>query len=134
MPSFYISYYDLIVKNRYHLYVLSFSLWYSDRWKFSDVEFVIYVWCGGGHKIMSSEKKVIKISNHVYQPKHEILPKDLAEEVLRKFNAKPSQLPYITTTDKGIEDLEVRPGDIIKITRKSPTAGESVYYRYVVEG
>jgi DNA-directed RNA polymerase subunit H len=58
----------------------------------------------------------------------------MAEEVLRKFNAKPGQLPYITTTDKGIEDLEVRPGDIIKITRKSPTAGESVYYRYVVEG
>ena len=83
---------------------------------------------------MSSEKKVIKISNHVYQPKHEILPKDLAEEVLRKFNARPSQLPYITTTDKGIEDLDVRPGDIIKITRKSPTAGESVYYRYVVDG
>ena len=83
---------------------------------------------------MSSEKKVIKISNHVYQPKHEILPKDSAEEVLRKFNARPSQLPYITTTDKGIEDLDVRPGDIIKITRKSPTAGESVYYRYVVEG
>ncbi|MGB6628883.1 MAG: DNA-directed RNA polymerase subunit H, partial [Nitrososphaeraceae archaeon] len=47
---------------------------------------------------------------------------------------KPSQLPYIMITDKGIEDLDVRPGDIIKITRKSPTAGESVYYRYVVEG
>lgn len=83
---------------------------------------------------MSSEKKIIKITNHAYQPKHEILSKEMAEEVLRKFNAKPSQLPYITTTDKGIEDLEVRPGDIIKITRKSPTAGESVYYRYVVEG
>ncbi|HEY1248105.1 MAG TPA: DNA-directed RNA polymerase subunit H [Nitrososphaera sp.] len=83
---------------------------------------------------MSSEKKIIKITNHAYQPKHEILSKEMAEEVLRKFNAKPGQLPYITTTDKGIEDLEVRPGDIIKITRKSPTAGESVYYRYVVEG
>ena len=81
-----------------------------------------------------SEKKVVKITNHVYQPKHEILPKSEAEEVLKKFNAKPSQLPYIMISDKALEDLDVRPGDIIKITRKSPTAGESVYYRYVVEG
>ncbi|HEY1249342.1 MAG TPA: DNA-directed RNA polymerase subunit H [Nitrososphaera sp.] len=81
-----------------------------------------------------SEKKVVKITNHVYQPKHEILPKTEAEEVLKKFNAKPSQLPYIMISDKALEDLDVRPGDIIKITRKSPTAGESVYYRYVVEG
>lgn len=81
-----------------------------------------------------SEKKVIKITNHAYQPKHEILQKKDAEEVLKKFNTKPSQLPYIMISDKALEDLDVRPGDIIKITRKSPTAGESVYYRYVVEG
>ncbi|MEM2140398.1 MAG: DNA-directed RNA polymerase subunit H [Nitrososphaera sp.] len=81
-----------------------------------------------------SEKKVVKITNHAYQPKHEIIPKVEAEEVLKKYNAKPGQLPYILMSDKGIEDLDVRPGDIIKITRKSPTAGESVYYRYVVEG
>ena len=81
-----------------------------------------------------SEKKVVKITNNIYQPKHEILPKDEAEEILKKYNAKPSQLPYIMITDKALEDLDVRPGDIIKITRKSPTAGESVYYRYVVEG
>jgi DNA-directed RNA polymerase subunit H len=81
-----------------------------------------------------SEKKVVKITNHIYQPKHEILPKDKAEEILKKYNAKPSQLPYVMRSDKALEDLDVRPGDIIKITRKSPTAGESVYYRYVVEG
>jgi DNA-directed RNA polymerase subunit H len=81
-----------------------------------------------------SEKKVIKITNHAYQPKHEILAKKDAEEILRKYNTKPSQLPYIMISDKAIEDLDVRPGDVIKITRKSPTAGESVYYRYVVEG
>jgi DNA-directed RNA polymerase subunit H len=83
-----------------------------------------------------SEKKAaaVKITNHIYQPKHEILPRKEAEEIMKKYNAKPSQLPYIMSSDKAIEDLDVRPGDIIKITRKSPTAGESVYYRYVVEG
>jgi len=63
-----------------------------------------------------------------------LLPKDQAEEILKKYNSKPSQLPYVMISDKALEDLDVRPGDIIKITRKSPTAGESVYYRYVVEG
>lgn len=83
---------------------------------------------------MSVEKKVIKVTNHIFQPKHEILPKEEAEKILKKFNVKTNQLPYIISNDKGLEDLDVRPGDIIKITRKSPTAGESVYYRYVVQG
>jgi DNA-directed RNA polymerase subunit H len=83
---------------------------------------------------LSSEKKVMKITNHIFQPRHEILSKNEAQEVLKQYNTKPSQLPYIMLSDKGLEDLDVRPGDIIKITRKSPTAGQSVYYRYVVEG
>jgi DNA-directed RNA polymerase subunit H len=82
---------------------------------------------------MSSEKKVIRITNHEYQPRHEILSKVQAEEILQKYNTRPSQLPYIMINDKALEDLDVRPGDIIKITRKSATAGQSVYYRYVVE-
>jgi DNA-directed RNA polymerase subunit H len=83
---------------------------------------------------LSSENKILKITDHIYQPKHEILPKNQAEDVLKKYNTKPSQLPYILQSDRGIEDLDPRPGDIIKITRRSPTSGESVYYRYVVEG
>lgn len=83
---------------------------------------------------MSADKKVVRVKNHIYQPKHEILPKNEAEEILKKFNVRTNQLPYIMSSDKGLEDLDIRPGDIIKITRKSPTAGESVYYRYVVQG
>jgi DNA-directed RNA polymerase subunit H len=83
---------------------------------------------------LSVDKKVVRVKNHIYQPKHEILPKNEAEEILKKFNVRTNQLPYIMSSDKGLEDLDIRPGDIIKITRKSPTAGESVYYRYVVQG
>jgi DNA-directed RNA polymerase subunit H len=80
------------------------------------------------------KKKELVITDHIYQPKHEIVPRKEAEEVLKRYNTKPSQLPYILIEDKGLEGLDVRPGDIIKITRRSLTAGESVYYRYVVEG
>jgi DNA-directed RNA polymerase subunit H len=83
---------------------------------------------------LTEYKKIVKLKNHNYQPKHEILPKDEAEEILKIFNVRTNQLPYIMSSDKGLEDLDIRPGDIIKITRKSPTAGESVYYRYVVQG
>ena len=83
---------------------------------------------------MSVDKKIVRVKNHIYQPKHEILPKNEAEKILKKFNVRTNQLPYIMSSDKGLEDLDIRPGDIIKITRKSPTAGESVYYRYVVQG
>lgn len=72
--------------------------------------------------------------NHIYVPKHEVLSQREADEVLRKYNAKPYQLPFILINDPAIKDLGAKPGDIIKITRKSPTAGVSIYYRYVVEG
>jgi DNA-directed RNA polymerase subunit H len=85
-------------------------------------------------KDLSTEKKIVKITDHIYQPNHEILPRSEASDILKRYNAKPSQLPYIMLSDKGLQGLDVRPGDIIKITRKSTTAGESVYYRYVVEG
>ena len=83
---------------------------------------------------MSTEKKDIKIVNHIYQPKHEILSKEDSDLIFKTYNSKPSQLPYIMSSDKGIQGLGAQPSDIIKITRKSSTAGESVYYRYVVEG
>lgn len=83
---------------------------------------------------MSAEKKDIKIVNHIYQPKHEILSKEESDLIFKTYNSKPSQLPYIMSSDKGIQGLGAQPSDIIKITRKSSTSGESVYYRYVVEG
>ncbi|NMJ86714.1 MAG: DNA-directed RNA polymerase subunit H [Thaumarchaeota archaeon] len=71
---------------------------------------------------------------HIYVPKHEILPKKEAGEILSKYNAKYEQFAYIFLSDPALRDLDAKPGDLIKITRKSPTAGESIYYRYVVEG
>jgi len=61
------------------------------------------------------------------------MTKSEAEEVLKKFNCTPTQLPLIFVNDPAIVGLGVKPGDMIKITRKSGTAGVSLYYRYVVE-
>ena len=82
---------------------------------------------------MASKKERILVPDHVYVPKHEIMTKQEAQEVLARFNCQPTELPLIYATDPAILKLGVKPGDMIKITRKSATAGESTYYRYVVE-
>lgn len=82
---------------------------------------------------MATKKTHVLVPDHIYVPKHEIMTKKEAEEVLKKYNCKPTEMPLIFSNDPAIIGLGVKPGDMMRITRKSPTAGESVYYRYVVE-
>jgi len=84
--------------------------------------------------VSDKSKQNFDVLKHAYVPKHEILPKKEADEILIKYNAKHAQLPFIFLSDPALRELGAKPGDVIKITRKSPTAGESIYYRYVVEG
>ena len=86
-----------------------------------------------GDQLMATKKNPILVPDHVYVPKHEIMTKKEAQKVLEEFNCKPTELPLIFVTDPAILGLGVKPGDMIKIKRKSGTAGESIYYRYVVE-
>ena len=82
---------------------------------------------------MALKKNIILVPNHVYVPKHEIMTKKEAEQVLKEYNCNATELPLIFVTDPAIIGLGVKPGDMIRITRKSGTSGESLYYRYVVE-
>ena len=82
---------------------------------------------------MPIKKKITLAPDHVDVPKHEIMERKHAEGVLEKYHCKTTDLPLIFANDPAIIGLGVKPGDMIKITRKSATAGESLYYRYVVE-
>ena len=82
---------------------------------------------------MAIKKNLVLAPNHVYVPKHEIMTKKEAEEVLQEYNCNATELPLIFVSDPAIVGLCVKPGDMIKITRKSGTACVSFYYRYVVE-
>ncbi|MCS7141605.1 MAG: DNA-directed RNA polymerase subunit H [Candidatus Nitrosocaldus sp.] len=75
-----------------------------------------------------------RVIRHEYVPEHILLSKEEAEEVLRRYHVRPNQLPFILASDPAIRNLGVKPGDIVKIIRRSPTAGVSIYYRYVIEG
>ena len=83
--------------------------------------------------MLGAKKNIILVPEHTYVPKHEIMTKKDALDVLEKYHCKATELPLIFVNDPAIVGLGVKPGDMIKITRKSATAGESFYYRYVVE-
>jgi DNA-directed RNA polymerase subunit H len=71
---------------------------------------------------------------HVLVPKHEILTEKERDELLQKYRVKPYQLPAIRASDPAVKAIGAKPGDILRIIRKSPTAGKYVAYRYVIEG
>lgn len=82
----------------------------------------------------SDKGRSYDIFAHNFLPKHELLSKKEAEDLMKEFHIRPHQLPYIKTSDPAAETLGAKMGDILRITRRSPTAGEVVVYRYVVEG
>ena len=82
---------------------------------------------------MVTKKEINLAPNHILVPKHEIMTIEESKQVLEKYHCKATDLPLIFVNDPAIVGLGVKPGDMIKITRKSATAGESFYYRYVVE-
>lgn len=69
---------------------------------------------------------------HALIPEHEIVPQDQVPEVLSKHGLKLEKFPRILAEDPAIEGLDAVKGDLIKINRKSATAGRVTYFRVVV--
>ena len=79
------------------------------------------------------EKQQFDIMNHELVPLHVILSDDEKKELFKKYNITPDQLPKILDNDPVPISIEAKPGQIVKIIRKSHTAKEAVAYRLVVE-
>lgn len=87
------------------------------------------------HGETMKEKTEINIKNHSFVPKFIKLSEKEKEKILSDYNISSRQLPRILIKDSAIQDLEeLKEGDVIKIIRNSPTAGESNYYRIVTNG
>ena len=74
------------------------------------------------------------IFDHEFVPKHEILTAEEREKLLTEYKVQPYQLPRIKASDPAVTSIGARSGDVVRVIRKSPTAGKYVAYRYVVEG
>jgi len=77
-------------------------------------------------------KKKLVINKHILIPKHIKLTAKEREELFKKYNISLKELPKIRMDDAAIAKLNVAEGDVIKIVRNSPTAGEIEFYRGVV--
>jgi DNA-directed RNA polymerase subunit H (RpoH/RPB5) len=73
-----------------------------------------------------------KIFDHIFVSKHELLDSKEKEEFLEKSKVKAFQLPRINASDSAIIAVGGTPGDIVRVIRKSKTAGKYVSFRYVV--
>ena len=76
---------------------------------------------------------VFDIFEHALVPMHAILPEKEKKALLLQYKVHPYQMPQIKSTDPAVKAIGAKPGDVLKITRKSSTAGEHIAYRYVVE-
>ncbi|MGD0160714.1 MAG: DNA-directed RNA polymerase subunit H [Candidatus Bathyarchaeia archaeon] len=70
---------------------------------------------------------------HKLVPKHEMLTEEEKEQVLLHYKVHAYQLPQISSLDPCVKAIGAKPGDVLRVTRKSPTAGEHTSFRYVVE-
>lgn len=73
-----------------------------------------------------------KIMEHDLVPEHRVMGEEEVSELLKKYGIKKWQLPKILDKDPIVMLLGARPGDVLEIKRKSPTAGSTIYYRVVV--
>lgn len=75
----------------------------------------------------------INIEEHELVPEHDVLDEDEVDELLEQYDIDKDQLPKIERNDAALKPLDAEVGDVVKITRDSPTAGTAEYYRLVIE-
>lgn len=86
-----------------------------------------------GIELLPRTFPVFDLFEHKLVPKHEILAEKEKDELLAMYKVQPYQLPQIKSTDPAVKAIDAKPGDVLRVIRKSATAGKHIAYRYVVE-
>ena len=73
----------------------------------------------------------IDIQDHILVPTHEIMTEDEIADEFSDVEYDFKNLPKIRSEDPVVKAIEAKPGDILRITRESQTAGVFVTYRIV---
>jgi len=73
-----------------------------------------------------------QIFDHDFVSKHELLTPEEKEKFLEEYKVQAYQLPRINASDPAIIAVGGKPGDLVRVIRKSTTAGKYEAYRYIV--
>ncbi len=79
------------------------------------------------------KKSKFKVDKHSLTPKHVKISDREKKNILELYRATLKDLPKIYKTDPAILNLDAKPGDVVKIVRESQTAGETTFYRVIVD-
>ena len=92
----------------------------NNIWNKDNIYFVIYDY----------NNYLFNILNHEMVPQHEVIDEKEKDNIKKKYNILyDKQFPEISRFDSVAEAIGLRPDQLCKITRNSPTAIKSVYYR-----
>lgn len=83
-------------------------------------------------QVFSENELSFNITKHELVPKHEVLTPIQKKAVMTKYKTVAKHFPMLLSSDPVVRYYGALPGTMMRITRKSPTAGEYVLYRVVV--
>ncbi len=75
----------------------------------------------------------IDIQDHMLVPKHEIMTEEEISDEFSDVDYEIKDLPKIRSNDPVVKAIGAEPGNVLRITRESQTAGAFVTYRIVEE-
>lgn len=83
---------------------------------------------------MAKKKEPLhQITKHDLVPDHIIITEKEKAQLLQQYKIEANQLPKILDEDPVIRSIGAKPGQVVKIIRKSDTAKTATAYRFVIE-